>query len=101
MKADDYFRQTEDLPLIDPLTTHEKITKLSELFDVHEAVSRVATEVDILERHMRQPGMYPYLKLQYQLHLPLYPTGLVQHLNLYTRLHHQPHPDKLHKDHPW
>ena len=23
------------------------------LFDVHEAVSRVATEVDILERHMR------------------------------------------------
>ena len=52
MKADDYFRWTEDLPLIDPLTTHEEIVKFPELFDVHEAVSRVTTEVDILERHM-------------------------------------------------
>ena len=53
MKTDDYFRQTEDLPPIDPLTAHEEIAKFPELFDVHEAVSRVATEVDILERHMR------------------------------------------------
>ena len=52
MKADNYFRQTEDLPLIDHLTTREEITKFPELFDVHEAVPRVATEVDILERHM-------------------------------------------------
>ena len=52
MKTDDYFRWTEDLPLIDPLTTHEEISKFPELFDVHEAVSRVTTEVDILERHM-------------------------------------------------
>ena len=48
MKADDYFRQTEDLPLINPLTTHEEIVKFPELFDVHEAVSPVTTEVDIL-----------------------------------------------------
>ena len=53
MKSDDYFRQTENLPLIDPLTAHEEITNFPKLFDVHEAVSRVATEVDILERHMR------------------------------------------------
>ena len=53
MKTDDYFRQTENLPQIDPLTAHEEIAKFPELFDVHEAVSRVATEVDILERHMR------------------------------------------------
>ena len=52
MKTDDYFRQTENLPLIDPLTAHEEIAKFLELFDIHEAVSRVATEVDILERHM-------------------------------------------------
>ena len=44
---------------IDPLAAHEEIAKFPELFDVHKAVSRVATEVDILERHMRQPGMYP------------------------------------------
>ena len=53
MKTDDYFRRTEDLPHIDPLTAHEEIAKFPELFDIHEAVSRVATEVDILERHMR------------------------------------------------
>ena len=52
MKADDYFRQTEDLPLINALTTHEEIAKFPELFDVHKVVSRVATEVEILERHM-------------------------------------------------
>ena len=101
MKTDDYFRQTEDLPQIDPLTAHEEIAKFPELWmeeifvmarthkrnarneliynsggsvqktlysllsdaledkicdlllhNVHEAVSRVATEVDILERHM-------------------------------------------------
>ena len=50
MKTDDYFRQTEDLPQIDPLTAHEEIAKFPELFDIDEAV---ATEVDILERHMR------------------------------------------------
>ena len=53
MKTDDYFRQMEDLPQIDPLMAHEEIAKFPELFDIHEAFSRVATEVDILERHMR------------------------------------------------
>ena len=53
MKTDDYFRQTKDLPQIDPLTAHEEIAKFPELFDIHEAVSRVATEVDILERHVQ------------------------------------------------
>ena len=52
MKTDDYFRRTEDLPQIDPLMAHEEIARFPELFDVHEAISRVATEVDILERHM-------------------------------------------------
>ena len=35
MKTDDYFRQTEDLPQINPLTAHEEIAKFPELFDVH------------------------------------------------------------------
>ena len=52
MKTDEYFRQTQDLPQIDPLTAHEEIAKFLELFDIHEAVSRFETEVDILERHM-------------------------------------------------
>ena len=53
IKTDDYLRQTEHLPLIDPLTAHEEIAKFPELFEIHEAVSRVTTEVDILERHMQ------------------------------------------------
>ena len=101
MKADDYFTWTEDLPLIDPLTTHEEIMKFPELFDVHEAASRVTTGVDILERHMQQPGMYLVPQSPIPLHLALYLTGLVQHLNPYTWLHHQLHPDKLHEDHQW
>ena len=28
MKADDYFKWTEDLPLIDPLTGHEETAKI-------------------------------------------------------------------------
>ena len=54
MKTDDYFRQTEDLSqiTIKQITAHEEIAKFLELFDVHEAVSKVATEVDILEKHM-------------------------------------------------
>ena len=52
MKADYYFRQADDLPLIYPLKTHEEIVKFPELFDVHEAVFRVATEVDILTRYV-------------------------------------------------
>ena len=39
LKMDDYFKQTEDLPVIDPLKSHEEIAKFPELFDVHEAVS--------------------------------------------------------------
>ena len=53
LKMDDYFRQTEDLPVIDPLKSHEEIAKFPELFDINKAVSSVATEVDILERHMQ------------------------------------------------
>ena len=41
---------------------HEEIAKFLELFDVHEAVSRVSTEVDIMERHMQRPGVYPLLQ---------------------------------------
>ena len=62
MKKDDYFRSTEDLPMIDPLVAYEEVEKFPELFDAKEAVSRISTEVDILERQMCQPGMYPILQ---------------------------------------
>ena len=51
MKTDDYFKRTEDLPMIDPLVTYEEVEQFPELFDAKEAVSRISTEVDI-ERQM-------------------------------------------------
>ena len=60
MKMDDYFRRTEDLPMIDPLVAYKE--KFPELFDTKEADSRISTEVDILERKMCWPGMYPILQ---------------------------------------
>ena len=50
MKTDDYFRKTEDLPMIDPFVAYEEVEQFPELFDAKEAVSRISTEVDIIER---------------------------------------------------
>ena len=75
-----------------------RLQKFPELFDVQESS---------IQSHNRSghPGkthaMTRYvpltLSLQYQLHLALYPTGLVQHSNPYTRLHHQLNLDQQHK----
>ena len=52
MKTDNYFRRTEDLPMIDPLVAYEEVEQFPELFDAKEAVSRISSQVDI-ERQMR------------------------------------------------
>ena len=59
MKSDDYYRRTEDLPMIDSLVVYEEVKQFPELFDAKEAVSRISTKVDIIEWQMHQPGMYP------------------------------------------
>ena len=41
---------------------YEEVKQFPELFDAKEAVTRISTEVDILERQMHQPGMYPILQ---------------------------------------
>ena len=41
MKTNDYFRRTEDLPMIDPLVAYEEVEQFQELFDAKEAVSRI------------------------------------------------------------
>ena len=53
MKTDNYFRRTEDLPMIDPTVAFEEVEQFPELFDTKEAVSRISTEVNIIERWMR------------------------------------------------
>ena len=56
---DDYFRRTEELPTIDPLTAYDDMQQFPELLDAKTTVCRVSTEVDFLQRQFRCPGMYP------------------------------------------
>ena len=59
LKQDDYYRTLEDLPVIDELTAYDDIKLFPELYDTSTIIERVTTEADLIERQLRQPGMYP------------------------------------------
>ena len=59
LKQDDYYRTLEELPVIDSLTTHEDIKLFPELYDTTTIIERVIGEADLIERQLRQSGMYP------------------------------------------
>ena len=59
LKQDDYYRTLEELPVIDSLTTYEDIKLFPELYDTSTIIERVTGEADLIERELRQPGMYP------------------------------------------
>ena len=59
LKQDDYYRTLEELPVIDSLATYEDIKLFPELYDTITIIERVTGEADIIERQLRQPGMYP------------------------------------------
>ena len=59
LKQDDYFRTLEDLPVIDKLTAYDDIKVFPELYDMNTIVERVTAEADLIERQLKQPGMYP------------------------------------------
>ena len=59
LKQDDYYRTLEDLPVINSLTTYEDIKLFPELYDTITLIERVTGEADLIERQLRQPGMYP------------------------------------------
>ena len=59
LKQDDYYRTLEELPVIDSLTTYEDIQLFPELYDTTTIIERVTGEADLIERQLRQPGMYP------------------------------------------
>ena len=58
LKQDDYYRTLEGLPVIDSLTTYEDIKLFPELYDTTPIIERVTSEADLIERQLRQPGMY-------------------------------------------
>ena len=59
LKQDDYYRTLEGLPVIDSPTTYEDIKLFPELYDTITIIERVTSEADLIERQLRQPGMYP------------------------------------------
>ena len=67
LKQDDYYRTLEDLPVIDELTAYDDIKVFPELYDMNTIVEWVTAEADLIERQLKQPGMYPQ-------HIDLPPT---------------------------
>ena len=59
LKQDDYYRTLEELPVIDSLTTYDNIQLFPKLYDTTTIIERVTSEADLIERQLRQPGMYP------------------------------------------
>ena len=59
LKQDEYYRMLEELPVIDSLTAYEDIQLFPEIYDTTTIIKRVTSEADLIERQLRQPGMYP------------------------------------------
>ena len=59
LKQDDYYMTLEELPVIDSLMTYDNIQLFPELYDTTTIIERVTGEADLIERQLRQPGMYP------------------------------------------
>ena len=59
LKQDDYYRTLEDLPVIDELTAYDDIKLFPELYDMSTIIEGVTTEADLIERQLKQSGMYP------------------------------------------
>ena len=62
LKQDDYYRTLEELPVIDSLATYDNIQLFPKLYNTTTITERVTGEADLIERQLRQPGMYPLPK---------------------------------------
>ena len=62
LKQGNYYRTLEELPVINSLTTYDDIQLFLELYDTITIIERVTGEADLIERQLRQPGMYPLPK---------------------------------------
>ena len=59
LKQDDYFRSLEDLPTIDGLQAYDDVRLFPELYDTTAVIEWITSEVDLIERQLKRPGMYP------------------------------------------
>ena len=62
LKQDDYYRMLEELPVIDNLRAYDDIQLFPKLYDTTNIIERDTGEADLIERQLRQPGMYPLPK---------------------------------------
>ena len=62
LKQDDYYRMLEELLVINNLTAYDDIQLFPKLYDTTKIIERVTGEADLIERQLRQPGMYPLPK---------------------------------------
>ena len=62
LKQDDYYWTLEELPVIDNLRAYYDIQLFPKLYDTTTIIERVTGEADLIERQLRQPGMYPLPK---------------------------------------
>ena len=62
LKQDDYYRTLEELPVINNLRAYDDIQLFLKLYDTTIIIERVTGEADLIERQLRQPGMYPLPK---------------------------------------
>ena len=62
LKQDDYYRTLEELPVVDNLRVYDDIQLFPELYDTTTIIERVTGEADLIERQLRQQGMYPLPK---------------------------------------
>ena len=62
LKQDDYYRTLEELPVIDSLRAYNSIQLFPKLYGTTTIIKRVTGEADLIERQLRQPGMYPLPK---------------------------------------
>ena len=59
LKQDNYFRSLEDLPTINGLQAYDDVQLFPELYDTTEVIEQINSEVDLIERQLKRPGMYP------------------------------------------
>ena len=62
LKQDDYYRTLQELPVVNSLRAYDDIQLFPELYDTTTIIERVTGEADLIERQLRQPGMYPLPK---------------------------------------
>ena len=59
LKQDDYFRSLEDLPTINGLQAYDDVRLFPELYDTTAVIEQITSKVDLIERQLKRPGMYP------------------------------------------